>query len=66
MADDCRTVGGTHPSHAHNCRNDKFELNWTRLSCARFVANQVRLQLFVLAMSSDWDCFGCAGADDIG
>src|SRR5215217_7913281 len=23
--------------------------NWTRLSCHRFVANQVRLQLFVLA-----------------
>jgi hypothetical protein len=24
-------------------------LNWTRLSCHRFVANQVRLALFVLA-----------------
>ena len=24
-------------------------LNWTRLSCYRLVANQVRLQLFVLA-----------------
>ena len=24
-------------------------MNWTRLSCHRFVANEVRLQLFVLA-----------------
>ena len=24
-------------------------MNWTRLSCRRFVANQVRLSLFVLA-----------------
>ncbi len=24
-------------------------LNWTRLSCHRFVANQARLQLFILA-----------------
>ena len=27
----------------------KYALNWTRLSCHRFVANQVRLALFVLA-----------------
>ncbi len=26
-----------------------YALNWTRLSCHRFVANQVRLQLFILA-----------------
>ena len=30
-------------------KEDKYVLNWTRLSCHRFVANQVRLQLFVLA-----------------
>jgi hypothetical protein len=27
----------------------KYALNWTRLSCHKFVANQVRLQLFILA-----------------
>ena len=27
----------------------KYALNWTRLSCHRFVANRVRLSLFVLA-----------------
>ena len=27
----------------------KYALNWTRLSCHRFVANQVRLWLFILA-----------------
>ena len=27
----------------------KYALNWTRLSCHRFIANQVRLQLFILA-----------------
>ena len=27
----------------------KYALNWTRLSCKRFVSNQVRLWLFVLA-----------------
>jgi hypothetical protein len=27
----------------------KYALNWTRLSCHRFDANQVRLQLFILA-----------------
>ncbi|MBI4199398.1 MAG: transposase, partial [Chloroflexi bacterium] len=27
----------------------KYALNWTRLSCRRFVANQVRLGIFVLA-----------------
>ena len=30
-------------------KEGKYSLNWTRLSCHRFVANQVRLQLFVLA-----------------
>ncbi len=27
----------------------KYTLNWTRLSCKRFVSNRVRLWLFVLA-----------------
>ena len=30
-------------------KEGKYALNWTRLSCHRFVANQVRLQLFILA-----------------
>jgi hypothetical protein len=30
-------------------KEGKYVLNWTRLSCRRFVANQVRLALFVLA-----------------
>jgi hypothetical protein len=30
-------------------KEGKCALNWTRLSCHRFAANQVRLQLFVLA-----------------
>jgi hypothetical protein len=30
-------------------KEGKYALNWTRLSCHRLVANQVRLQLFVLA-----------------
>ena len=30
-------------------RRVKYALNWTRLSCHRFVANRVRLSLFVLA-----------------
>jgi hypothetical protein len=30
-------------------KEGKYALHWTRLSCHRFVANQVRLQLFVLA-----------------
>src|ERR687892_2525127 len=30
-------------------REGKYALNWTRLSCHKFVANQVRLWLFVLA-----------------
>ena len=29
-----------------------MNLNWTRLSCHRFVANRVRLSLFVLAYNS--------------
>ena len=30
-------------------KEGKYALNWTRLSCHRLVANQVRLHLFVLA-----------------
>ena len=29
-------------------KEGKYALNWTRLSCKRFVSNQVRLWLFVL------------------
>ena len=34
-------------------RSPKYALNWTRLSCHRFVANRVRLSLFVLAYNLD-------------
>ena len=30
-------------------KEGKYALNWTRLSCKRFVSNRVRLWLFVLA-----------------
>jgi predicted LPLAT superfamily acyltransferase len=30
-------------------KEGKYALNWTRLSCKRFISNQVRLWLFVLA-----------------
>ena len=30
-------------------KEGKYALNWTRLSCHKFVANQVRVELFVLA-----------------
>ena len=30
-------------------QGSRYALNWTRLSCHKFVANQVRLWLFVLA-----------------
>lgn len=30
-------------------KEGKYALNWIRLSCKRFVSNQVRLALFVLA-----------------
>jgi hypothetical protein len=30
-------------------KEGKYTLNWPRLSCHKFVANQARLQLFVLA-----------------
>ena len=30
-------------------KEGKYAMNWTRLSCHRFVANQVRLALFILA-----------------
>ena len=36
-------IGGAVPTQC------KYALNWTRLSCHKFVANQVRLQLFILA-----------------
>ena len=36
-------IGGAVPTQC------KYALNWTRLSCHRFVANQVRLSLFILA-----------------
>jgi hypothetical protein len=32
-------------------KEGKYALNWTRLSCHRFVANQARLQLFIMAYS---------------
>ena len=35
-------IGGAVPTQC------KYALNWTRLSCHKFVANQVRLWLFVL------------------
>jgi hypothetical protein len=30
-------------------KEGKYALNWTRVSCKRFISNQVRLWLFVLA-----------------
>ena len=33
-------------------KEGKYALNWTRLSCHKFVANQVRLELFVLALGN--------------
>ena len=33
-------------------KEGKYALNWTRLSCHKFVANQVRLWLFILAYPS--------------
>jgi len=33
----------------HKIKEGKLALSWTRLSCTRFVCNQVRLALFVLA-----------------
>ena len=30
-------------------KEGKYALNWTRLSCHKFVANQVRLELFIMA-----------------
>ena len=35
-------------------KEGKCALNWTRLSCHKFVANQVRLWLFVLAYKGIW------------
>ena len=40
-------MGGALPSSGS--KEGKYALNWTRLSCHRFVANQVRLSLFILA-----------------
>lgn len=41
------TTGAGRPSSGS--KEGKYALNWTRLSCHRFVANQVRLWLFVMA-----------------
>ena len=46
--------GGVHCSNGsgtaeQGIKEGKYALNWTRLSCHRFVANQVRLALFILA-----------------
>ena len=30
-------------------KEGKYALSWTRLSCCRFISNQVRLSLFILA-----------------
>ena len=35
-------------------KEGKYALNWTRLSCHRFVANRVRLSLFILAYNLDF------------
>ena len=34
-------------SYREGIKEGKYALNWTRLSCHRFVANQVRLWLFI-------------------
>ena len=34
-------------------KEGKYTINWTRLSCHRFVANQVRMWLFILAYNLD-------------
>jgi Transposase DDE domain group 1 len=39
-------------------KEGKYALKWTRLSCHRFVANQVRLQLFALAYNLVTSCGG--------
>ncbi len=36
-------------SGSSGSRRESYALNWTRLSCHKFVANQARLWLFVLA-----------------
>ena len=43
-----RTVNGRGTAEQW-IKEGKYALNWTRLSCHRFVANRVRLSLFVLA-----------------
>ena len=40
------TAGGT---AEQGIKEGKYALNWTRLSCKHFIANQMRLWLFVLA-----------------
>ena len=40
-------------------KEGKYALNWTRLSCHRFVANRVRLSLFVLAYNLGTSFAGC-------
>ena len=37
-------------------KEGKYALNWTRLSCRRFVANRVRRSLFILAYNL-WNFF---------
>ena len=46
----CRNVHGQDGGTAEQwIKEGKYALNWTRLSCHKFVANQARLWLFVLA-----------------
>ena len=40
-------------------KEGKYALNWTRLSCHRFVANRVRLSLFVLRTTLGTSFAGC-------
>ena len=39
----------SHPFGEFGIKEGKYALNWTRLSCHKFVANQVRLGLFIMA-----------------
>ena len=49
-------------------KEGKYALNWTWLSCHRFVANQVRLALFILAYNLGTCCAGyaCPGRSSTG
>ncbi len=44
-----RSIANGRNRRAGIVKEGKYALHWTRLSCHRFVANQVRLALFVLA-----------------